>query len=238
MNAADARHAGHIDHGKTALIRALTGVDTDRLPEERAAGSRSSSATRSLALPCGPAAVGGRRARPRALRAHDGGRRHRDRPVPDDDRRRRRRDAADARARRRARRRSASSAGVVAVTKSDLADPELALLEATSCSRGRGRGRLGADRRRPRRAAGRACGRVRRGRLAGRHDRRRARLHVDRVFTIRGAGTVVTGTLWSGAGRARRRARAAARGAAGSACAASRSTTSRWSGRRPDSAWR
>ena len=25
-----------------------------------------------------------------------------------------------------------------------------------------------------------------------------ARLHIDRVFTIRGAGTVVTGTLWSG----------------------------------------
>ncbi len=30
--------AGHIDHGKTALVRALTGVDTDRLPEERARG--------------------------------------------------------------------------------------------------------------------------------------------------------------------------------------------------------
>ncbi len=30
--------AGHIDHGKTALIRALTGVDTDRLPEEKKRG--------------------------------------------------------------------------------------------------------------------------------------------------------------------------------------------------------
>jgi selenocysteine-specific elongation factor len=30
--------AGHIDHGKTALIRALTGVDTDRLPEEKRRG--------------------------------------------------------------------------------------------------------------------------------------------------------------------------------------------------------
>jgi len=30
--------AGHIDHGKTALIRALTGVETDRLPEEKARG--------------------------------------------------------------------------------------------------------------------------------------------------------------------------------------------------------
>lgn len=30
--------AGHIDHGKTALVRALTGVETDRLPEEKARG--------------------------------------------------------------------------------------------------------------------------------------------------------------------------------------------------------
>ena len=30
--------AGHIDHGKTTLVRALTGIDTDRLPEEKARG--------------------------------------------------------------------------------------------------------------------------------------------------------------------------------------------------------
>lgn len=30
--------AGHIDHGKTTLVKALTGVDTDRLPEERERG--------------------------------------------------------------------------------------------------------------------------------------------------------------------------------------------------------
>jgi len=30
--------AGHVDHGKTSLVRALTGVDTDRLPEERRRG--------------------------------------------------------------------------------------------------------------------------------------------------------------------------------------------------------
>jgi selenocysteine-specific elongation factor len=30
--------AGHIDHGKTALVRALSGVETDRLPEEKARG--------------------------------------------------------------------------------------------------------------------------------------------------------------------------------------------------------
>ncbi|HET6183005.1 MAG TPA: selenocysteine-specific translation elongation factor [Acetobacteraceae bacterium] len=30
--------AGHVDHGKTTLVRALTGTDTDRLPEERRRG--------------------------------------------------------------------------------------------------------------------------------------------------------------------------------------------------------
>ncbi|EDP75139.1 selenocysteine-specific translation elongation factor [Hydrogenivirga sp. 128-5-R1-1] len=30
--------AGHVDHGKTSLIRALTGIDTDRLPEEKRRG--------------------------------------------------------------------------------------------------------------------------------------------------------------------------------------------------------
>lgn len=30
--------AGHIDHGKTSLVKALTGVDTDRLPEEKERG--------------------------------------------------------------------------------------------------------------------------------------------------------------------------------------------------------
>ena len=30
--------AGHIDHGKTQLVKALTGTDTDRLPEEKSRG--------------------------------------------------------------------------------------------------------------------------------------------------------------------------------------------------------
>src|SRR5205809_7827971 len=30
--------AGHIDHGKTARVKALTGIDCDRLPEEKARG--------------------------------------------------------------------------------------------------------------------------------------------------------------------------------------------------------
>src|SRR5215213_7955967 len=30
--------AGHIDHGKTALVKALTGIDADRFPEEKLRG--------------------------------------------------------------------------------------------------------------------------------------------------------------------------------------------------------
>ena len=30
--------AGHIDHGKTSLVKALTGIDTDRLREEKERG--------------------------------------------------------------------------------------------------------------------------------------------------------------------------------------------------------
>src|ERR1700754_298814 len=46
--------AGHIDHGKTALVRALTGVDTDRLPEEKARGI-------SIELGYAPLTLGARR---------------------------------------------------------------------------------------------------------------------------------------------------------------------------------
>lgn len=43
MNGSGTKHviigtAGHVDHGKTALIRALTGIDTDRLEEEKRRG--------------------------------------------------------------------------------------------------------------------------------------------------------------------------------------------------------
>jgi selenocysteine-specific elongation factor len=38
--------AGHIDHGKTTLLRALTGIDADRLPEEQARGMTIDAATR------------------------------------------------------------------------------------------------------------------------------------------------------------------------------------------------
>ncbi|MGH7289384.1 MAG: GTP-binding protein, partial [Myxococcota bacterium] len=45
--------AGHIDHGKTALVRALTGVDTDRLPEEKARGITIELGFAPLVLPSG-----------------------------------------------------------------------------------------------------------------------------------------------------------------------------------------
>src|SRR5919109_5527353 len=45
--------AGHIDHGKSALIRVLTGVNTDRLPEERERGISIELGFASLELPSG-----------------------------------------------------------------------------------------------------------------------------------------------------------------------------------------
>ncbi|HEY3314603.1 MAG TPA: selenocysteine-specific translation elongation factor [Bacillota bacterium] len=45
--------AGHVDHGKTALIKALTGVDTDRLPEEKARGISIDLGFARLVLPSG-----------------------------------------------------------------------------------------------------------------------------------------------------------------------------------------
>ncbi len=45
--------AGHIDHGKTALVRALTGIDTDRLGEEKRRGITIELGFAHLALPDG-----------------------------------------------------------------------------------------------------------------------------------------------------------------------------------------
>lgn len=45
--------AGHIDHGKTTLIKALTGIDTDRLPEEKARGLSIDLGFAHLILPSG-----------------------------------------------------------------------------------------------------------------------------------------------------------------------------------------
>ena len=45
--------AGHIDHGKTVLLRALTGIDADRLPEERRRGMTIDVGYAHLTLPDG-----------------------------------------------------------------------------------------------------------------------------------------------------------------------------------------
>src|SRR3954466_9939438 len=47
--------AGHIDHGKTSLVKALTGIDCDRLPEEKARGITIDIGFAHLELPQAPA---------------------------------------------------------------------------------------------------------------------------------------------------------------------------------------
>jgi selenocysteine-specific elongation factor len=84
------------------------------------------------------------------------------------------------------------------VTKSDLGDPEIAMLEASELLPGAEVVAVSA-----RTGDGLEDLRAALDRAAGSVDSRAdasglARLHVDRAFTIRGAGTVVTGTLWSG----------------------------------------
>ncbi|MBV9797862.1 MAG: selenocysteine-specific translation elongation factor, partial [Solirubrobacterales bacterium] len=190
--------AGHIDHGKTALIRALTGTDTDRLPEERARGISIELGYASLTLPSGRRLsvvdVPGHERFVRAMVAGATGIDLYLMTVAADD-------GVMPQTREHARvlRALDVTTGVVAVTKSDLADPEIAMIEASelipgaevvavSSETGYGLDELRA-------ALERAASLER-----SRADATSAtRLHIDRVFTIRGAGTVVTGTLWSGA---------------------------------------
>jgi selenocysteine-specific elongation factor len=190
--------AGHIDHGKTALVRALTGTDTDRLPEERRRGISIELGYARLELPSG-----------RALSVVD---------VPGHERFVRTMVAgatgidlflmvvaADDGVMPQTREHAAVLAalgvelGVVAVTKADLADPARALAEAAALlptAEGVAvSARTGAGIDDLRAALDRAAARVPPAGEGGGV----MRLHVDRVFTIRGAGTVVTGTLWSGA---------------------------------------
>ena len=189
--------AGHIDHGKTALVAALTGVDTDRLPAEKARGISIELGYAPLVLPSG-----------RRLSVVD---------VPGHERFVRTMVAgatgidlylmvvaADDGVMPQTLEHAAVLAalgvgdGVVAVTKADLADPARARREVTellpqavvvACSARTGAG-IGEVRQALDTIAARLPGRSQR---AG-----EPLLHVDRAFTIRGAGTVVTGTLWSG----------------------------------------
>ena len=189
--------AGHIDHGKTWLVRALTGKDTDRLPEEQARGISIDLGYAPLELPDG-----------RRLSLID---------VPGHERFVRTMvagatgidlfllviDAAEG-ARPQTHEHLAIlrllgvERGVVAVTKADAVDAEtveLAVAEAgelapavevvaVSAKTGAGLDELRA-------ALARAAVQTER-------DDAPTRLYVDRVFTLRGIGTIATGTLWSG----------------------------------------
>jgi selenocysteine-specific elongation factor len=189
--------AGHIDHGKTALIRALTGVDTDRLPQERARGISIELGYALLTLPDGRRlSVIDVPGHERFVRTMVGGATGIDlylMVVAADDgvMPQTREHAAVLRA-------LGVHTGVVAVTKADRADPGPAIrgahellgdveVVAVSAATGDGLDALRA-----------ALGRAASGVSLGARREGPVRLHVDRVFTIRGAGTVATGTLWSG----------------------------------------
>jgi selenocysteine-specific elongation factor len=188
--------AGHIDHGKTVLVRALTGVDTDRLPEEQERGISIELGYAPLALPSGRRLsvvdVPGHERFVRTMVAGATGIDLFLMVVAADDgvMPQTREHAGVLRA-------LGIATGVVAITKSDLADPARAAAEAAELLPGAevvavaapaGEG-IEALRAALERAAASVGESERSGPL---------RLHVDRSFTIRGAGTVVTGTLWSG----------------------------------------
>ena len=189
--------AGHIDHGKTALVRAMTGVDTDRLPEEKTRGITIALGFAPLTLPDGRVVslvdVPGHERLIRTMvsgatgidlfllvvAADDG-------VMPQTVEHLRVLEALGL------------ARGVVAITRADLADPGPATtavhhllpgVEAVACSARTGAGVPDVLAALARTAAG----------VPGRSvPATPPVLHIDRVFTIRGAGTVVTGTLWSG----------------------------------------
>ncbi len=190
--------AGHIDHGKTALIRALTGVETDRLPQERERGISIELGYASLALPSGRRlSVIDAPGHERFVRTMVAGATGIDLYLvtiaADDGVMPQTREHASVL------RALAVDHGVVAITKSDLADPGRALGEArellpatsafVSVSARTGEG---LDQLRTALETVAAATSSRAGQDGP------ARLHIDRAFTIKGAGTVVTGTLWSG----------------------------------------
>lgn len=192
--------AGHIDHGKTALVRALTGVDTDRLPQEQARGMSIELGFAPLVLPSGRRVsvvdVPGHERFVRTMVAGATGIDFFLMVVAADD-------GVMPQTLEHAEVLAALGIeqGVVAITKCDRASPQRAATEAAellpgaevvACSARTGEGVAAVAA-----ALERVAERVTPGAQAGRRDGG-AVLHVDRAFTIHGAGTVVTGTLWSG----------------------------------------
>src|SRR5215211_5798226 len=192
--------AGHVDHGKTWLVRSLTGKDTDRLPEEQARGI-------SIDLGYAPLELtDGRRLSLIDVPGHERFVRNMVAGATGIDLFLLVIDAAEgARAQTHEHvailRLLGIETGVVAVTKADAVDEEtleLACAEAqelvpkaevvaVSAKTGAGLDAL-------REALARAADRIEHAPAFT-----ATRLYVDRVFTLRGIGTVTTGTLWAGA---------------------------------------
>jgi selenocysteine-specific elongation factor len=191
--------AGHIDHGKTWLVRALTGKDTDRLPEERRRGI-------SIDLGYAPLELAdGRRLSVVDVPGHERFVRTMVAGATGIDLYLLVIDAGEG-ARPQTHEHLAIlrllgiEHGVVALTKVDAVDAEtveLAAEEAAELVEGaelvRVSAKTGAGLDELRAALGRAAGEV-----TARRSDRPTRLYVDRSFTLRGFGTIVTGTLWSG----------------------------------------
>ena len=182
--------AGHIDHGKTTLVRALTGVDNDRLPEERRRGMTIELGYAPLVLPSGRQLsvidVPGHEKLVRTMVAGATGIDLFLMVVAADDG-----VMPQTREHLAVLRSLGVARGVVAITKADLADPAPAAAAAAELMP-EAEVATGAE------AVAAALDRVA-GELPSRADREGpALLHVDRSFTIHGAGRVVTGTLWSG----------------------------------------
>lgn len=196
--------AGHIDHGKTALVRALTGVDTDRLPDEKRRGITIDLGFARLMLPdgleFGVIDVPGHEAFVRNMVAGAAGVDVALLVV-----------AADEGVMPQTREHLAIlelldvPRLVVALTKADLVeeawlelvrDEVIGVLEGTANADAplaavSARTGQGLDELRAHLAAA--------GAVVRRRDARDLfRLPVDRAFTVRGTGTVVTGTVWSG----------------------------------------
>jgi selenocysteine-specific elongation factor len=189
--------AGHIDHGKTALVRAMTGIDTDRLPEEKARGITIALGFARLELPGGRVVslvdVPGHERLIRTMVAGATGIDLFLLTVAADDG-----VMPQTLEHVRVLQALGVARGVVAITKSDLADPAPAAAAAralvpradvVACS-----SRTGVGVTRVLAALGEVAAAVPPRAASARPPV----LHIDRAFTIRGAGTVVTGTLWSG----------------------------------------
>jgi selenocysteine-specific elongation factor len=197
--------AGHIDHGKTALVRALTGVDTDRLPEEKRRGITIDLGFAPLHLDgvgqLGVVDVPGHEAFVRTMVAGATGIDLALLVI-----------AADAGVMPQTREHLAIltllgvRGGVVAITKRDLVDDEwLALVEEDVRATLAGSTLAGAAIIPVSSTTGEGLDALRSAlaevalAVPARASNDVFRLPVDRAFSVRGTGTVVTGTVWSGA---------------------------------------